>query len=319
MTEPLATDEQLLYSFKEETEECGKSHSVEALFNTNSLVIETEDKVNGCCWATKGDTVVIPKRKITDYTATEASCCGCTPETNVTFTTTDEDPLRETGTKKKVSFTIKGKLDYEKLDSYVYGPLANAGDAIQVFSTLINDGLMAPIELQMDRAGMEKVSSAPPSAPANCILSLTGESEGVKTSASFRADAAVLDYEHGCSWCLKSKNHVVIPRYQLTNFYSTSEANYCGCAGDTVTIEQRGKDPVCGKFFPINHTMRVPTGTYNKAALISYIYGGNSGSAVSEAQHGASHLINARLAEPIRAQEDIMKLFAAKQGSGMFG
>ena len=52
----------------------------------------------------------------------------------------------------------------------------------------------------------------------------------------------------------------------------------------------------------------MPKGTYDKEAIISYIYGSSSNTA--NAQHGAAHIIGARLAEKIKVNQDIMELFS---------
>lgn len=52
----------------------------------------------------------------------------------------------------------------------------------------------------------------------------------------------------------------------------------------------------------------MPKGSYDKEAIISYIYGGSSNTA--NAQHGAAHIIGARLAEKIKVEQDMNALFS---------
>ena len=79
----------------------------------------------------------------------------------------------------KYKFKMKGKPEYAKLDTYVYGPLASSGEAIATYSSLINNNLMNPIQLKMDRASMEGSKSDQPPYEPLCKFGLKGETDGV--------------------------------------------------------------------------------------------------------------------------------------------
>ena len=57
--------------------------------------------------------------------------------------------------------------------------------------------------------------------------------------------------------------------------------------------------------------MTMKPGTYDKAALLAYVYGESTSSA--NAQHGASHMINSGLAKKIDVEENVSAFFS--QGS----
>ena len=229
---------------------CGlNKQSVKALFKPSALSVESLD--SSMC-ASQGSTFVVPKHKLTDYEAMETTCCCCMTTTIITLLTTDEDPYTP-DKKRAIMFRVAGKLDYIKLDTYIFGPLASAGESLMTFSNLVNDGLMSPIQLTMDRASLDAAAAAPPvytpSAEPTCKFTLQGATGENKATAQFRTDAVVLDYSKNmCCGCCKTTNHGVIPRYQVRNFTSES-ASCCCCSEETVTIEQQAKNPTVIPFF----------------------------------------------------------------------
>ena len=286
-----------------------------------SSLVEVTYTTKMCCnCLMKSDSFAIPKYKLTAYKAAESTTCCCCSDTTLTFLTTDDVPGRP-GVKKEHTFKMKGKAEYAKLDTYVYGPLASSGEAIATYSSLINNNLMNPIQLKMDRDSMEGSKSDQPPYEPLCKFGLKGVTNGVTTNAQFRDDAVILDYSSSsCLGCCKSGNHAVIPRFQLMNVTTHSEkccpfiggGHTDSCWGeDTVTLEQKNPQPIstpCGPLFlPIYHAMTMAPGTYDKAALLAYIYGESTSSA--NAQHGASHLINSGLAKKIEVEEDISAFF----------
>ena len=297
----------VVYEIKQEEEECcgTAGQSITATF-MSSLVEVTSTTTGCCCFMpfSNSDSFAIPKYKLTAYKAKEESCCCCT-STNLAFLTTDEVPGFP-GSKKEYTFMMKGKADYAKLDAYVYGPLASSGEAIATYSNLINNNLMNPIQLKMDRDSMEGSKSDQPPYEPLCKFGLKGEADGVTTNAQFRDDAVILDYSQQCC-CCKSGVHAVVPRFQLVNVTSSSKTCCCNTQ-DTVTLEQKNPQPAtdcCHR--PIYHSMTMKPGTYDKAALLAYVYGESTSSA--NAQHGASHMINSGLAKKIDVEENVSAFF----------
>ena len=225
---------------------CGlNKQTVKAAFKPSALSVESLD--SSMC-ASQGSTFVVPKHKLTDYEAMETTCCCCMTTTIITLLTTDEDPYTP-DKKRAIMFRVAGKLDYIKLDTYIFGPLASAGESLMTFSNLVNDGLMSPIQLTMDRASLDAGAAAPPPPEPTCKFTLEGATGETKATAQFRTDAVVLDYsKNRCCGCCKTTNHGVIPRYQVRNFTSES-ASCCCCSEETVTIEQQAKNPTVIPFF----------------------------------------------------------------------